>query len=56
LDDELEPVEGPYDWYDVFKQNPDQTEFDWPPEANEAAAWILTEQAEEWLAIEADLG
>ena len=48
--DDLEPMQGPYDWYEAFRQNPGQTEFDWPEEADEAAARWLADQVEDWLA------
>lgn len=47
--DELEPKIGPYDWYEAIRQNPDQTEFDWPEEADEAAAQLLADQVTGWL-------
>jgi hypothetical protein len=47
--DDLEPDFDPYDWYEAFRQNPDQTDFDWPEEADEAAARLLADQVEGWL-------
>lgn len=46
---ELEPMGGPYDWEAAFRQNPDQSDFDWPGGADEAAARVLADQVEDWL-------
>ena len=48
--DDLEIMTGPYNWYEAIRQNPDQTDFDWPEEADEAAARVLADQVEGWLA------
>jgi hypothetical protein len=50
MKDELELMPKPYDWGEAFRQNPDQTDFDWPEEADEAAARVLADQVEDWLA------
>ncbi|HEY3953514.1 MAG TPA: hypothetical protein VGM53_09080 [Streptosporangiaceae bacterium] len=53
--DGLEPVAGKYDWYEAFRQNPDQTEFAWPPTADEAAARLAADQIEYWAALMGDI-
>lgn len=50
MKDELELMPEPYDWDEAFRQNPDQADFDWPEEADEAAARVLADQVEGWLA------
>lgn len=50
MDDDMKRSTRSYDWYEAFRQNPDQTDFDWPEEADEAAARWLADQVEDWLA------
>ena len=52
VDDELEPITGRYDWRAAFTQNPGQTDFDWPEEADEAAAQLLADQVEGWASVD----
>lgn len=61
MDDELEPVNGRFNWEEAFRQNPDQPRFDVPnwmrdrihgAETDEdAQARALAEEAEEWLTV-----
>jgi hypothetical protein len=63
--DELEPFTGRYDWEEAFHQNPDQRRFDvprWRRDLNhgtesvkDAQARAAAEEAEDWLAIVADV-
>jgi hypothetical protein len=50
-DDELEPFEGPYDWSEAVRQNPDQGLDDLPSEAADQLGPELAQEAEEWLAV-----
>lgn len=55
MNDELEPFTGKWDWAEAVRQNPEQGIDDLPPEAADQLGQELTDEAEEWLAIVADV-
>ena len=47
--DELEPMNGPYDWAEAARQNPDADVSEFPAEAEDQLAAAAAAEMEDWL-------
>jgi hypothetical protein len=53
--DDLEPMNGPYDWAEAVRQNPGTDITELPDAAEDALADALANETEQWLAFIADV-